>query len=77
MKRNISPAVVLATATIFMLFNSCIKDVPLQDFFNPLVGGCQVAEYHVAQFDPLFPTPPPYLFRKTFDPSGRIAQEIE
>jgi len=77
MKRNISPAVVLATATIFMLFNSCIKDVPLQDFFNPLVGGCQVAEYHVAQFDPLFPTPPPYLFRKTFDPSGRIAQEID
>jgi hypothetical protein len=77
MKRNISPAVVLTTATIIMLFNSCMKDVPLGNFFNPLVGGCQVAEYHVAQFDALFPTPPPYLFRKTYDPSGRIVQEID
>ena len=77
MKRNISPAVVLATASIFMLFNSCVKDVPPGNFFNPLVGGCQVAEYHVATFDPLFPTPPPYLFRKTFDPSGRIVTGID
>jgi hypothetical protein len=77
MKRYISLAVVLATATIFMLFNSCTKDVPFQNFFNPLIGGCQVAEYHVTQFDPLFPTPPPFLFRKTFDPSGRIVQEID
>jgi hypothetical protein len=77
MKRNISLKVALTTATIFMLFNSCTKDVPFQNFFNPLIGGCQVAEYHVAQFDPLFPTPPPYLFRKTFDASGRIVKEID
>ncbi len=77
MKRHISPAFVLATATIFMLFNSCTKDVPFQNFLNPLIGGCQVAEYHVTQFDPLFPTPPPFLFRKTFDHSGRIVQEID
>jgi hypothetical protein len=77
MKRNISPAVVLATAAIVMLFNSCIKDIPFGNSINPLVGGCQVAEYHVAQFDALFPTPPPYLFRKTYDPSGRIVQEID
>ena len=77
MKKNIPPAVALATATIFMLFTSCMKDVPLGNFFNPLVGGCQVAEYHVAQFDPLFPTPPPYLFRKTYDPSGRIVTDID
>ena len=77
MKRNISPTLVLATVSIFLLFNSCTKDVPFRNFFNPLIGGCQVAEYHVTQFDPLFPTPPPYLFRKTFDPSGRIVQEID
>jgi hypothetical protein len=77
MKKNISLPVILATATIFMLFNSCMKDVSSGSFFDPLVGGCQVAEYHVAMFDPLFPTPPPYLFRKTFDPSGRIVQEID
>lgn len=77
MNRNITPAIVLATATICMLFNSCIKDVPPRNFVNPLVGGCQVAEYHVAMFDALFPTPPPYLFRKTFDPSGRIVTEID
>lgn len=77
MKRNISPSVVLATATIFMLFNSCIKNVPPKDFFNPLVGGCQVAEYHLGSFGTLFPTPPSYLFQKTFDPSGKIVREID
>jgi|ERR1700722_13584009 len=51
-------------------------EFPQEGYFNPLIGGCQVAEYHNPQFDPFFTTKPPYLFRKTFDPGGNIVREM-
>ena len=64
------------TIALFFLFNSCGKEFPQKGFFNPLIGGCQVAEYHVPQFDAYFTSTPPYLFRKTFDPSGKIVKRM-
>lgn len=76
MKRNLSTTVSAITIALFFLFNSCGKEFPQEGFFNPLIGGCQVAEYHNPQFDQFFTTPPPYLFRKTFDPGGNIVREM-
>jgi hypothetical protein len=76
MKKNLSLIVSLMAIALFLLFNSCTKEFPPKGFFNPLIGGCQVAEYHDPQFDQFYPTPPPVLFRKTFDPSGRVVQEM-
>jgi hypothetical protein len=76
MKRNLSTTVSVLSIALFFLFNSCGKEFLPVGFFNPLVGGCQVAEYHDSQYDGFFTTKPPYLFRKTFDPSGRIATEM-
>jgi hypothetical protein len=76
MKRNLSTTVSALPIALFFLFNSCGKEFPQEGFFNPLIGGCQVAEYHDSQYDVFFTTKPPYLFRKTFDPSGKIATEM-
>lgn len=76
MKKDLLLSVSVTAIALTMLFNSCNKQFPQAGFFNPLIGGCQVAEYHVPQFDQYFPTPPPYLFRKTFDPSGKIVKEM-
>ena len=73
MKKNLSTTVSVMSVALFFLFNSCGKEFPRDGFFNPLIGGCQVAEYHNPQFDPFFPARPPYLFRKTFDPAGKVA----
>jgi hypothetical protein len=67
-----------AIATVFMLFLSCQKDFIRADHFrNPLEAGCQVAEYHIPEYDSDFPPRIPYLFKKTFDSSGKIVREIE
>ncbi len=74
MKRSLSMTVSVMSIALFFLFNSCGKEFPRVGLFNPLIGGCQVAEYHNPQFDPFFPTPPPYLFRKTFGPGGILRE---
>jgi hypothetical protein len=77
MNKNTSGLRVMLTATVLTLFVSCSKDFPRDGFFNPLIGGCQVAEYHISQFDGFFPAPPPYLFRNSFDPTGKIVTGID
>src|SRR5882762_8419968 len=65
-----------AFTAIFSLFISCQKSRDTIDFFrNPLEGGCQVAEYHIAFFDD--PVRAVFPFKKTFDASGKIVKEIE
>jgi hypothetical protein len=73
---NSLPAMLL-TAIAATLLGSCNKSLPSEGFFNPLIGGCQVAEYHIPQFDQFFPTPPPYLFRKSFDATGKIVTGMD
>ena len=69
---------IFAVAT-FLLFNSCQKVIyPLNHFPNPLTGGsggCQVASFHLSEFDPL-PQGAYYLFGKKYDPSGKNLKEI-
>lgn len=77
MKRNKSLLAISLAAIALTFLASCSKDFPRDGFFNPLIGGCQVAEFHIPQFDSFYPTPPPYLFRKTFDPTGRIVAGID
>jgi hypothetical protein len=67
-----------AIATVFMLFLSCQKSSDRFDNFrNPLQGDCQVAEYHYGLYDQYFPAGIPFLFKKTFDASGKTLKEIE
>ena len=54
------------------LFQSCNKND--YDFSNALVK-CQVAEFHLSTYD-LYYTDFPFLFKKTYDPSGKILKEI-
>jgi hypothetical protein len=77
MKINNSLSAVLLTAVAVTLFGSCNKNLPPDGFFNPLTGGCQVAEYHIPLFDQFFPTPPPYLFVKSFDATGKVVTGID
>jgi len=76
MTRNLLAAMGVLPVVVIFLLSSCGKEFSSKGFFNPLIGGCQVAEYHNPQFDSYFPTKPPYLFRKTFDASGRIVKEM-
>jgi hypothetical protein len=66
----------LAACMLFMAFSSCNKIIPVPSGFpNPLNGDNQVAEYHVPIYDDFYPDYY-YLFRKTYDPSGKIVKEI-
>lgn len=66
----------LAACLLFTAFSSCNKIIPVQSGFpNPLTGDNQVADFHIDIYDGFF-TNPPYLFDKTFDPSGKILKEI-
>ncbi|HEV3324519.1 MAG TPA: hypothetical protein VG052_02895 [Puia sp.] len=76
MKINRFLSAMLLTAIAISPLGSCNKNLPGDGFFNPLIGGCQVAEFHNSQFDMFYPTPPPYLFRKTFDARGKIVTGI-
>ena len=74
MKKGIVTLPVIAT--VFMLFLSCQKSSDRFDNFrNPLQGDCQVAEYHIGYPD--YPAGIPFLFKKTFDPSGKTLKEID
>jgi hypothetical protein len=65
-----------AITAIFLLFISCQKSRDKIDFFrNPLEGGCQVAEFHIAFPD--YPVGIHFPFKKTFDASGKIVKEID
>jgi hypothetical protein len=69
-------AFALAACMLFTAFPSCNKIIPVPSGFpNPLNGDNQVAEYHVPIYDDFYPDYY-YLFRKTYDPSGKIAKEI-
>jgi hypothetical protein len=68
-------ATVLTAIAITLLGSSCNKNLPGP--FNPLTGGCQVAAFHSAFFDSFYPTPPPYLFQKSFDATGRVVTGID
>jgi len=66
---------------LLLLLNSCRKDIYSYNHFpDPLTGGDQVAEYHSAQFDSLYPPlqqhPLHYLFGKKFDHSGKLTEII-
>src|ERR1700733_3658262 len=66
----------LAACVFFAPFSSCYKVIPVPSGFpNPLNGDNQVAEFHVPIYDDFYPDYP-YLFRKTYDPSGKIVKEI-
>jgi hypothetical protein len=58
-----------------LLILSCNKRIDL--FPNPLTQGCQVAEYHVGLYDLYYPDTTAWLFRKTYNASGRIPVAIE
>ena len=73
MKQKLSLSVSLTAIAVLLLVNSCTKDFP-RGYFNPLIGGCQVVEYHWPQFDQFYPAPLPLLFRKTFDPTGKVVK---
>ena len=77
MKRALPIRVGITAVLLFLLFNSCNKAIFSQDHFpDPLVGGCQVAEFHNPQFDSFFPQGVDYLFKKKYDPSGKTLKEI-
>jgi hypothetical protein len=62
---------------LLLLSLSCRKDYERFDYFrNPLKGGCQVAEYHIPIYDSYFPPHFVFLFKKTFDSTGRIVKSI-
>lgn len=73
---NSLPAMVLTIITNTLL-GSCIKNLPSNRFFDPLTGGCQIAAFHNSQFDIFYPTPPPYLFQKSFDATGKVVTGID
>ena len=79
MKRGLSYAIGISAVVCFLLFNSCNKvGFPLNHYPNPLTGnagGCQVADYHLSEFDPL-PQGAYYLFHKKYDASGKNVKEI-
>lgn len=77
MNRSTSILATMLTAIALTLQFSCTKDLPRDGFFNPLIGGCQVAEFHISQFDNFFSSPPPYLFRKSFDATGEVVTGID
>jgi hypothetical protein len=63
--------IALVSLLLSLLFLSCNKD---DDFPNALMK-CQVSEFHLATYD-LYFTDFPFLFKKTYDPSGKILKEI-
>jgi hypothetical protein len=77
MKRSTPARLALMAIAAFLLLNSCSKTIPGNATFpDPLTGDDQVAEYHIPTFDAFFNTKFPNLFRKTYDPSGKILKEI-
>ena len=60
------------TSGFFLLFLSCNKDD--YEFSNALMK-CQVSEFHLNTYE-LYFTDFPFLFKKTYDPSGKILKEI-
>ncbi len=77
MRISNSLSAMLLTAITTTLLGACNKSLPPEGFFNPLIGGCQVAAFHNSQFDYFFPTPPPYLFQKSFDATGKVVTGID
>jgi hypothetical protein len=66
----------LAACMLFTAFSSCNKIIPIPSSSpNPLSGDNQVAEFHIPIYDDFYPDYP-YLFRKIYDPSGKIVKEI-
>jgi hypothetical protein len=66
----------LAACMLFTAFPSCNKIIPVPSGFpNPLNGDNQVAEFHIPLYDDFYPDYP-FLFRKTYDPSGKTLKEI-
>lgn len=77
MKKTIARLPVLIIITASLLFSSCRKITDwIDESHNPLRGGCQVAEYHVPWYDHYYPDLP-FLFKKIYDQSGKIVQEID
>jgi hypothetical protein len=77
MKKNTPSRLAFTVIAAFLLLNSCSKTIPANATFpDPLTGDDQVAEYHIPTFDAFFNTKFPNLFRKTYDPSGKILKEI-
>lgn len=77
MKRSLFSPTALAVIAALLLLHSCTKSFPPNQVFpDPLTGDDQVAEYHIPFYDSYFMTKIPYLFRKTYDPSGKILKEI-
>jgi hypothetical protein len=68
----------VGTMTMCFFFLSCQKS-SLGGYDNGswLKGDCQVAEYHYGIYDLINPEAMPYLFKKTFDPSGKLVREID
>ena len=71
-----------AAACALVLFSSCHKNIDgFDDFPNPLNSTIQVVEYHKTLYDSTFPAPYPahfpYLFKKIYDPSGKIVTELD
>ncbi|MEJ7738565.1 MAG: hypothetical protein WKF97_14135 [Chitinophagaceae bacterium] len=67
--------VLMALATTSFL--SCSKIIDWKNItHNPKGNGCDVAEYHLPYYDD-YSIPFPFLFKKKYDPSGKIVKEID
>src|ERR1700736_6617077 len=72
----------LTAACALLLLSSCRKGIdPIHYFPNPLSSDNQVVEYHKTSYDnenrPPYPAHFPYLFKKTYDRSGKTVTEID
>jgi len=78
MKKNALSLSALATVALLLLFFSCSRKY--DDFHNPFPQDCDVASY-ILPSDPTdtsaYSRVKPSLFKKTYDPSGRMVTGID
>ena len=71
-------ALCLQATCCLLLLASCRKALDFHhEFPNPLTSEYQVVEYHIPLYDEAYPPRFPFLFKKTYDPTGRSVSEIE